>query len=168
MRDSVNYRPEIRKLSLNHYLNLTIIFPIYFSALGELHKVKYLGKQKFSQMEYSFLIWDYFLWCAISNRTSWVPVITFELIFIKVKNLNWLWITDLSDSNSLNTNLDLISIQLHYLNLTIISQSYFSALEGLYKMKYFGKRKFSQRPLFNMNLYEAVTIASIALVLLMA
>ena len=56
MRDSFNYRPEIRKLLLNHFLNLTILFPIYFSALGELHKVKYFGKRKFSQMEYSFWV----------------------------------------------------------------------------------------------------------------
>ena len=54
--DSVNYRPEIRRLFFNHYLNLTIIFPIYFSALDELHKVKYFGKRKFSQVEYSFQI----------------------------------------------------------------------------------------------------------------
>ena len=43
----------IRRLPFNHYLNLTIIFPIYFSALGESDKVKYFGKRKFSQVEYS-------------------------------------------------------------------------------------------------------------------
>ena len=56
MRDSVDFQPELDDCHSITLLNLTIIFPIYFSALGELHKVKYLENENLHRLSIPFWV----------------------------------------------------------------------------------------------------------------